>query len=137
MTIVQDHIDRFGQHLVAVFGDDAGPGFIYTIGNANRALPELLAIGNFPPHAIGPILNDLCDRMRESGAPLEGDIDIGGTYPIRARLAGAAARTDYTIQAGQYLGHDEYAVVQVLFPDPSGRYPGEEGCDPRYDVALL
>ncbi|MGF7205377.1 hypothetical protein GGQ82_004471 [Sphingobium olei] len=62
------------------------------------------------------------------------DIDIGGAFPIRPRLAGAAARSAFTIQVGRLLGHEEYAVVQLLLPDPMGLYPGEARCDPRYDV---
>lgn len=135
-TAVQANIDRAGQHLFAIFGDGDAPGFIYTIGNANHALPELLLIGDFSPQSVAPILDVVGRRMRETGQfPLE-ELDVGATYPVRTRLAGERAKSEYTLQVGEYLGHEEYAVVQLLLADPAGRYPGEQGCDPRYDVPL-
>ncbi len=133
---VQDNIDRSGQHIFAVFPDDTDPGFLYTIGNANHGLPELLVVGDFAPHSIVPVLNEIGRRMRDTGKPPAGDISLGGKFSIRARIASDEAKARFTIQAGQYLGHENYAVVQLLLPDPSGRYPGDASCDPRYDVPM-
>jgi hypothetical protein len=46
--------------------------------------------------------------------------------------ANASAREEYTIQAGEHFGHDEYKVMQVLIPDEDGRFPGEDGCEEPY-----
>lgn len=134
MAVIQSNIDRTGQHIFAIFPDGDTAGFAYTIGNARLGLPELLIIGNFPPTLMASVLNDVGRRMRKADQVPDKDIDIGGAFPIRPRLAGAAARSAFTIQAGRFLGHDEYAVVQLLLPDPMSLYPGEAGCDPRYDV---
>ncbi|SER24791.1 DUF4262 domain-containing protein [Sphingobium sp. YR768] len=133
-TLIQANIDRAGRHIFAIFPDADTPGFAYTIGNARLGLPELLIIGNFAPILMASVLNEVGRRMRQTEQVPDRDIDIGGAFPIRPRLAGATARSAFTIQVGRFLGHEEYAVVQLLLPDPMGLYPGEAGCDPRYDV---
>jgi hypothetical protein len=133
-AIIQSNIDMAGQHIFAIFPDDDTAGFAYTIGNTRLGLPELLIIGNFAPVLMASVLNEVGRRVRQTDQVPDKDIDIGGTYPIRPRLAGATARSAFTIQVGRFLGHEEYTVVQLLLPDPMGRYPGEAGCDPRYDV---
>lgn len=130
---IERNISRSGQHLFLIFADGETPAFVYTIGNALRGLPELLLISNFPPRVAGGIVNDLGQRMRKAGRPLEGDIDVGGRFPVRVRSASAKARQAYTLQAGRYFRHEEYDVLQILLCDPKGVYPGEPGCEPGYD----
>jgi hypothetical protein len=136
---VQEHIDKNGQSIIAVMGDHDGPGFAYTIGNAIIGLPELLIIGNYDPRALMSILNRMGDMQRAAGKPLEGDIDLGGKFPARTRPVtdSLVARGDYTIQAGQYLDREDYAVSQVLLCDKDGHYPGEPDCDPLFNVPLV
>lgn len=135
MREVKQNIDAYGQHLFQIFGDAVSDAFAYTVGNAEQGLPELLLIGNFPAHIIAPLLNELGAKMREDGRPLPiGLVDIGWSVPVKIRMAGPAARERFTIQASQYLGHDTYGVLQVMLCDEKHKYPGEEGCDPRYDV---
>lgn len=136
MSIVRDNIDRAGQHLFAIFASDDEPAFAYTVGNAVRGLPELLLIGNFRATVAGGILNDLGIIMRKQERPLSGDISLGGRYPARIRKASEAAKFKWTIQVGNYLGHEHYDVLQVLLGDYDGRYPGDSGCNPDFDVPL-
>ncbi|MDE8650571.1 DUF4262 domain-containing protein [Novosphingobium album (ex Liu et al. 2023)] len=133
---IERNIARSGQHLFLIFADGETPAFAYTIGNALHGLPELLLIGNYSPRVVGSILNDLGHRMREVRRPLEGEVDVGGQFPVRLRQASAEARGRYTLQAGRFLRHEEYDVLQVLLCDPMGRYPGEPGCEPGYDAPL-
>lgn len=133
---IERNIARSGQHLFLVFAERETPAFAYTIGNALHGLPELLLIGNYSPQIAASVLNDLGQRMRHSGRPLEGEIDIDVHYPVRVRHAAPEARQRYTLQAGRYLRHEEYDVLQVLLCDPDGIYPGEQGCKPSYDVPL-
>lgn len=137
LTKCQSDIASHGQHLIGVFPtkDDPCTPFVYTIGNALHGLPELLVVGNFDPNVAGSILNTLGQIMRESGAPLPEEVDIGGKFPVRTRRANAQA--EYTVQAGQFLGREDYDVQQVLLCDPQGVYPGESGIAPAYDVPLV
>lgn len=135
MREVKQNIDAFGQHLFQVFGDASEPGFTYTIGNADRGLPELLLIGDFPSRISVELLNELGAKMRETGKPLPtGMVDIGWSIPIKIREAGPRARSHYTIQVDQYLGHARYTVLQVMVCDENRNYPGDPGCHARYDV---
>lgn len=135
MRAVRQNIDSYGQHLFQIFGDGSDPGFTYTIGNVDRGLPELLLIGDFPSHIAAGLLNELGAKMREDGKPLvTGLVDIGWTVPVKVRQAGPLARSRYTIQVDQYLGHDSYNVLQIMVCDENGRYPGDVGCAPRYNV---
>lgn len=136
MKVVRANIARHGQHIFFIVPEDEEPAFAYTIGNAVIGLPELLLIGNFSTATSGGILNDLGLKMRSSGQPLAGEISLGGNYPVRIRAASSSATQRYTIQAGRFLGHDHYRVLQILLCDPNGNYPGEPGCDSAYDVPL-
>lgn len=122
MREVMQNIDAFGQHLFQVFSDRAGPGFTYTIGNADRGLPELLLIGDFPSHIAAGLLNELGAKMRERASRCPPAlIDIGWSIPIKVRSTGLHVRTRYTIQVDQYLGHDRYSVLQIMVCDETGR----------------
>ncbi|MCV9964195.1 DUF4262 domain-containing protein [Pararhizobium sp. BT-229] len=128
---VRNNILLAGQHIQAVFPRVGGTGdtFFYTIGNAERGLPELLLIGGFRPEIAMHMLNEIAQYMRERGkAPEEGFLDIGWTLPFKVRKAGGNVRTEYTAQAGEYLGHERYEVIQVMICDGEGRYPGDDGC---------
>ena len=133
---IDRNIARNGQHLFLIFADGETPAFAYSIGNALQGLPELLLVGNFSPRVAGSIINELGRKMRDARRPLEGDIDVGGRFPARVRQASVQARQRFTLQAGRYLRHEEYDVLQVLLCDPDGAYPGEPGCAPAYDVPL-
>jgi hypothetical protein len=137
MPKVQANIDRVGQHVFGIFGGP-GRGFFYTIGNAKRDLPELLLIGSFPPRLGQQILNDLGRVMRASGEPLgEGMLHLPRwPLPFKIRKAGGDVRQRFTIQAGQYLGHEDYEVLQVMICDKHNRYPGDAGCDDNFNVEM-
>lgn len=133
---IATHIAAAGQSVVSVPGARGGHGFSYTIGNTLRGLPELLLIGSFDPRQACIILNALGEHMRKAGKPFE-----DGTYPVadfplplRFRTAGDSVRDNYTVQAGQHLGRENYAVTQVILCDKHQRYPGDAGCDPIFDV---
>ncbi|CCV16367.1 DUF4262 domain-containing protein [Mesorhizobium sp. STM 4661] len=118
-----------------LFGNGPDAGFTYTVGNADRGLPELLLIGDFPSNIAASLLNELGAKMREDGKPLPaGLVDIGWSIRVKIRRAGSRARSHYTVQVGEYLGHDLYTVLQVMVCDQIGRYPGDASCDPRFDV---
>jgi len=58
-------IDRFGWRLCGVYGDDGHFSFMYTVGNYEWGIPELLAIDCVNGH----VLNSLCEMMRKRRAP--------------------------------------------------------------------
>ena len=105
--------------------DDGSPSFAYTIGNWPR-FPELLIIGT----ADGRVLNTLSDMMIKRGVTFaDGElVNVGGTLPVKIINADHRAQDEYTIQAGQHFGHENYRVLQALIPDRNGRFPGDPEC---------
>src|SRR5262249_28391186 len=71
--IIAQNIAKHKRHIVSVFPrcEEDGPGFAYTIGNQERALPELLIIG-FWGNPIAGLLNELSNKMIERGRSFEG-----------------------------------------------------------------
>jgi hypothetical protein len=123
---VRRDIEQCGRSIIAV---PEGYGFAYTIGNHAAGLPELLVIGVAQRAGF---LNDLSQQMIVRGTTFEDGqlVDLGGRLPVKVIRAGNAARAEYTIQAGQYFGIEDYAVMQVLIPDRNGKFPGEPDCTP-------
>lgn len=134
-AMIDLNIRDYGQQVLSVQGD---PMFHYTVGNSQQGLPELLLLGDINPAAACWVLNHLGQTMRSQGAPLSGDVSLGGEHPVRlVKVSNDRVRNDYTIQAGQYLGREDYEVLQVLLCDKEGRFPGDTGIDRNYDVPVL
>ena len=120
-------IDRFGWKLCDVRGDDEYFPFIYTIGNYEWGMPELLAIDC----VNGDVLNSLCKMMRKRKAPFwDGELIKLDCckYPVKALNTNDDA-VKYTWQVEAYYGTDAYAVQQIVIPDSFGRYPGDPQCE--------
>jgi hypothetical protein len=143
---ITEHIEQNGRSIIGVFAveGDEEPPFAYTVGNAchpiqrgSTAMPELLAIGT--PH--GGFLNELSQMMIDADAAFEdGQVVLipGARLPVKIVRANNVARTEYALQAGQYFGHNNYPIMQVLIPDRDGKFPGDVGCQPPFsDIPVL
>jgi hypothetical protein len=135
--MISDHVARHGQHIVQVLltvddPDDALP-FVYTIGNHERGLPELLIIGNADDDDMWT-LNFLGDLQRNRGKHFQHDelVSLGGTLPVKLVDAGRVGREQYAVQVGVYYGTEDFGVMQVLICDPAGRYPDDPECEEVY-----
>jgi len=134
---IRRNIDRHGQHLMRILLTEDDPQdalpFVYTIGNHERGLPELLLIGFAEPGFLD-ILNRLSEIQRERNiAFCHGElVDLGGTYPVRIVDAGAVGREEYAVQVSVFYGTDDYQIRQVLICDLAGRFPDDPGCDAAY-----
>ena len=129
---IENDIQRYGRCVLCVGGEADSPPFAYTIGNWLRGLPELLIIGTIK----GALLNNLSQKLIERGAAFEeGElVNLGGKFPVKIVTADQRAQRDYTIQAGQYHGTEDYPVQQVLACDRSGHFPDDPACQPPYST---
>lgn len=125
--------------VLAVARTRREPAFQYTVGNQEKGLPELLLIGNYSQEAGGALLNQLSAQMKERRAAFaDGEqITLGGEHPMLIHTAGPEAKSQWTIQAGQFYCSEDYQVQQVLLPDENGRYPGDPLCHKDYRVPVL
>lgn len=123
-----EHIQQFGRTVLCVFGGAFG-GFAYSIGNAKMGLPEFLVIGLGPSEAKW-MINTISETMIAGGAApaAEAPYSFGGAHPVWLVEAGDQAKAEYTIQASQYLGRDDYRVMQIVLCDPAGKFPWDDGC---------
>jgi hypothetical protein len=132
---ISQSISRYGWRVICVIPDPDEISnsiiryipFLYTIGNYECGLPELLMIGS----TCGATLNAINERMRENNrAFADGEaIELGGACKPKAFWANDEGRREYTVQVGEYYGTDDYAVQQIVIPDFFGRYPGDPKCD--------
>ena len=129
---VENDIRRCGRSVLCIVAEADARSFAYTIGNWLRGLPELLIIGTIK----GALLNNLSQKLIERGAAFEeGElVNLGGKFPVKIVTADQRAQRDYTIQAGQYHGHEHYRVQQVLMPDRNGRFPDDPECQRPYST---
>lgn len=134
---VRQNIATYGQHVWQVLpnADDPPdtPPFVYTVGNHEHGLPELLLIGTAETWAVD-LINELGERQRARGVGFLHDelVGLGGTFPVKLVEVGSIAREDYTIQVGCYYATEDYSVRQVLLCDRAGHFPGDPECAPPF-----
>jgi Domain of unknown function (DUF4262) len=131
------HIEQSGQAVQVVYltADDP-PGsqpFMYTVGNHERGLPELLIVGTSDP-MFADVLNRLGNIQRDRGTGFADEelVSVGGQFPLRIVDAGEIGRREYATFVGIYCDTDLFEVRQVLLPDTHGRWPDSPECDAPY-----
>jgi hypothetical protein len=112
------------------------PGFAYTVGlHETYGHPELIVFG-LPYEVAHGVLNDLAARIKNDNLTLQdGDGDDGAVKGHRVifRKVRAAFVRKY-LRVAHVLSEDTRAL-QVVWPDPFGKFPWEEDFDDRYTVA--
>jgi hypothetical protein len=119
----KDNMKRVGRTCLGVMGD---PPFMYTVGNTQRGLPELLLIGSCE-EAAKDMLNFISEKIAEDQS--ERSMDLGGKAPVYLLEADDSAK-DYTRLASHFF--DRYNVMQVIPSDMSGKFPWDKGCKKPY-----
>ena len=129
--VARREITKHGLAVIAVPDPDGrAPTFLYTIGNHERGLPELIWVGTGDPKAFCGVLNHASEIQRErASAFAHGElVSLGGRLPVKIVDATVRAKADYTFQVGHYYDTEDYQVRQLLAPDRDGRYPGDPLC---------
>ncbi len=121
LASVRADIAKTGQSVVGVADGDAP--FYYTVGRADRGLPEFLIVAPLSPASGTDILNALDELMPEA-LPAGSRVNIGGDVPVALIDAtDPKARLHYMLVASAMYGEEGYSVQQVLLPDEQGRLP--------------
>jgi hypothetical protein len=122
-------IAEFGWWVGMIPGDDDAPGFAYTVGLWETLKhPEIIILG-LKLQSMHGILNGCGDLIRK-GARFEDGVqaaDVVSGYDVRFRRLAAADYARYLGYGCRHYGGDWFPAVQCVWPDKSGRFPGDEG----------
>ena len=142
---IRARIALYGHTFIGVFDPEGvKPAFVYSIGLTNKDQPELLMIGNMRPDTCEAILGAIIEQWDRLGVfygPITGvartasDLDV----PMMLRKVKAdEALGGYAFAVPTFCpSTDGYAFVQVVWPDPNGKYPYDPGYDSRCKQPLL
>lgn len=136
-TVVEKIID-YGWALQTVFDPDGDPAkmFTYTAGLTDRGLPELW-IATLAPEQAGRILNSVAELVVDGLPPTPGSVvDAGWSTPFR--FHGPCDLEAVEVGVAVTLAPGPVTLLQVLWPDTAGLYPGDVGYDEaRFPQRLL
>jgi hypothetical protein len=119
-----------------------GPGdpedwFTYTVGLTKTAgWPEIICFGLDQERTVGMLHDAILECWERSAQPYDGMIL---TKVVQGRSARLRSRdglpAPYFAMADWYSAHSGTPAVpermQLMWPDPEGRFPDDPDCDPR------
>lgn len=137
---IRANIATHGRHLIGVFPTKDSldsDEFTYTIGNKFANIPDLIVDSIHP--SIATLCNMVSDILILQKPPIVNGmiVSIGGQFGLKLAEVGEFCRDRIMVQAGQFYGNDNYKAMQIILPDKSGRYPGDEGCEPPYSLQTI
>jgi hypothetical protein len=113
--------------------------FGYTIGNHILGYPELLFIGSGTT-GTGYMMNAWSNLMIKRRSPFENGelVEIAGNkFPHMAIIAtDPRTKEDFTVQASEFYGTDDYGVIQMVISDREKRF-GTEAAEPYRNNPIL
>lgn len=110
--------------------------FAYTIGHADKDLPDLIVTG-MNRSSASYLLNTVGDMLyaaKDKGTPLSNEIDLGH-IKLQIKPAAHANQTHafQTRYREEAKGKELQEMLQIVWPDQKGNFPG----DTEYDVTKL
>lgn len=123
---VMDTIDKHGRAVQGVFSNEGESTFHYTVGNAEKNLPEVIVAGL--PMEVGHYVCNRASREAEEGTVtlVPGSVlpgYLGGNSEFD--LVVCAVTDKHEANVARSLYGDNVEVVQLVCPDTSGYYPWE------------
>lgn len=147
-AMVEANIAKTGWAVQGVFPNQDCPSsegnFAYTIGLADKGLPELICTANLNLHTLGAFLNPVAQYMVDN-VKLPTDLEPLLQFNIGEKQARfklvlvnnlPAACDKYMVQAKQYYPNLDIAY-QLLVADGSNILPGEEFYDDNFTQPVL
>lgn len=109
----------------------------YSIGLTTRLGYEVFVVG-LPPDVALPIVNALAARLKAAEEPDDTPLEEIANMPLRLRFLSRKDSVNATrrLRMIPALGYEPQRIRQLLFPDPQGRFPGEDGYSMSFDQTL-
>ena len=131
-TSLLDRIDRYGWAVQSVMATAEAPPYAYSVGMCKLGKPEVLILG-LDYETSHQLINDICERLVQGLATAaHGEVlEQVANFPLRVCVPPEGRTDAYALGAQRYaqeFGH-EVKVVQVLWPDPEGRFTDDPLCE--------
>lgn len=127
---IDRHIKECGVSIVGVAASENGPGFCYTIGLTEQALPELIVFG-LPTNVGHWVLNQLArDFMNKEVMMADGMVIANHTnFPLVLKSVPRNNAAEYVCQANfRYMPQGlKCETMQVVLCDAQGLYLWDTG----------
>lgn len=118
-------IKEFGWAIVGVFDFP----FAYTVGASDLGLPEIIVTGLRDVKGCTAIINHLLTRIKNGEDPVSEEYAYTevSNFPCYLRKLTRSQMDDYmTVTIKRQVNFEGY---QLVYPDPKGIFPWEEGYD--------
>jgi hypothetical protein len=129
VATLRRRIAREGWAMAGVGTGHAAVTFVYTVGlQKSFAHPDLIMFGIAPTEAEG-VIDVIAQRVKAGEPAHEGVMILGAAeVPLMPRWADAE-RIRLLVPA--QLARGRYSYLQIVWPDPKGRFPWEARFDKR------
>jgi hypothetical protein len=127
LSVVQEHIDQYGWHVVHVLGDETGPQFSYSVGLYETFdHPEVIFIGL--KHDLSHILiNNIGETIREGGNYTHDNFYADILDGFECKMIEVNERHfDEYVGVAQDHYKSTFPLLQCIYPTVKGIYPWQD-----------
>jgi hypothetical protein len=125
---VEENVHLYGWHVAMNYGDDVTAPSAYSIGAAHLGLPEVIVLG-IDPGVGAQLVNAILEAGRSGKSLTEGmPYPNLANMPIYLKALSAERGRKHLPMADAFHCGKPYATMQMIYPDPDGRFPW----DPDY-----
>ena len=130
-------IAEHGVFIQGVFPTKESPGvpFAYSVGIPTTVpgAAEVIVMG-LDPNTGAEIINEVVDRLKAGETFTDGQAVTGlvERFALAFRTVSRRHYADYVGAAQVYHQGDQFALLQLCWPDTHGRFPWQEGFEERF-----
>lgn len=130
---IRRNVHKRGWHFTGVLSDGMAVPYVYTTGLYRTwGHPELVITG-LPAEVAPGLVADVADRVADGRVFKAMDIVNGIVvgFPVHLRQVPPAGWPGMPFTGSRMFYDGQLpAVLQIVWPDKHGRFPGQPGCDP-------
>jgi hypothetical protein len=123
--------EKHGWFVMKVMEGEGSPAFAYSFGLFEEfGHPEIIVFG-LDLALMHRLINDIGDRARNGNLYTDGTItdDLLNGFPCAFRRVNPLRYKETCCWAAWFYANAEFPVLQLIWPDKSGRFPWETECN--------